>query len=122
MGHYARVIRGGKVLNTDTDKILLEDGNCILYEENGYINHIEKVNKDNNSNCALLRAHYPNDFFTGDDLLLETGNLVLGDDGNISDFIIAEKQQKVVFGGFLVNENDNHDDKIILEDIFPIDE
>ena len=55
---------------------------------------------------------------TGDDLLLETGNLVLGDDGNISDFTIAEKQQKVVFGGFLVNENDNHDDKIILEDIF----
>ena len=37
-------------VNGDTDKILLEDGNCILYEENGYINHIEKVNKDNNSN------------------------------------------------------------------------
>ena len=45
MGHYARVIRGGKVLDTDTDKILLEDGNCILYEENGHVLGVE-VNEE----------------------------------------------------------------------------
>ena len=89
MGHYARVIRGGKVLDTDTDKILLEDGNCILYEENGDVVHIEKVNKDNNSNCALLRAHYPNDFFTGDDLLLENDDKILLEDDS-GDKLIQE--------------------------------
>ena len=85
MGHYARVIRGGKVLDTDTDKILLEDGNCILYEENGYVSNIEVIDKSNN----ILRAHYPNDFFVGDNLMLDDNDKILLEDDS-GDFLIQE--------------------------------
>ena len=85
MGHYARVIRGGKVLDTDTDKILLEDGNCILYEENGHVLGVEVIDKNNN----ILEAHYPNDFFVGDNLMLDDDDKILLEDDS-GDFLIQE--------------------------------
>ena len=85
MGHYARVIRGGKVLATDTDKILLEDGGAILYEENGIVENVEVIDKNNN----VLRAHYPNDFFVGDNLMLNDSDKILLEDDS-GDFLLQE--------------------------------
>ena len=85
MGHYARVIRGGKVLDTDTDKILLEDGGAILYEENGIVEKVEVIDKNNN----VLRAHYPNYFFVGDNLMLNDSDKILLEDDS-GDFLLQE--------------------------------
>tara|TARA_Y100000004_G_C8873882_1_gene394541 strand:+ start:186 stop:845 length:660 start_codon:yes stop_codon:yes gene_type:complete len=116
MGHYARVIRGGKVLDTDTDKILLEDGNCILYEENGHVLNVEVIDKNNN----ILRAHYPNDFFVGDNLMLDDDDKILLEDDS-GDFLIQEDfsywiktSYNTMRGVHYINANDKVDNKDVL--------
>ena len=113
MGHYARVIRGGKVLDTDTDKILLEDGNCILYEENGHVLGVEVIDKNNN----ILEAHYPNDFFVGDNLMLDDDDKILLEDDS-GDFLIQEDfsywiktSYNTRRGVHYINDNDKVDNK-----------
>ena len=83
-----KITIGSNILNEEGDEILLEDG-------------------DNTTSGTYSGT-------------TSTLGSILGDDGNLIDtgvkIIMTEAQQQTVFGGFITDEDDIADDKIIFED------